>query len=205
MFSGRISDIWSAPTSSNTVFRVNLFILYLCHMTCRTTTNSLRELLYALSYDNLVRLNSAARCLCWSSGNQALPIHCACSETSFSRSKAKLDTICIQTFNGDRATMADSRAPETSTPQPLQGTTKEPAKLEHNVPFPQNIEKSKLDWLLQINEQFFGAELRTVVSNFQILPKFYLAPFYFPVVFKTFSNSLQFHCSSYFRASASRT
>ena len=58
--------------------------------------------------------------------------------------------------------MADSQPPKTST------TAKGPAVLEHDVPFPKDIEKSKLDWLLQINEQFFEAELRTVVSNFRI-------------------------------------
>ena len=54
---------------------------------------------------------------------------------------------------------------ETSTQPDLQTTQKEPATLTHDIPFPQDIEKSKLDWLLQINEQFFEAELRTVVSS----------------------------------------
>ena len=48
-------------------------------------------------------------------------------------------------------------------------TAQGPATLQHNVPLPKDLEKSKLDWLLQINEQFFEAELRTVVSNFSIL------------------------------------
>ena len=36
--------------------------------------------------------------------------------------------------------------------------------LTHNVPPPISFEKSKLDWLLAINEQYFEAELRTVVT-----------------------------------------
>ena len=38
--------------------------------------------------------------------------------------------------------------------------------LKHDVPPPLDFEKSKLDWLLAINEQYFEAELRTVVSIF---------------------------------------
>ena len=37
--------------------------------------------------------------------------------------------------------------------------------LTHNVPPTLSFEKSKLDWLLAINEQYFEAELKTVVSN----------------------------------------
>ena len=64
--------------------------------------------------------------------------------------------------------MAESlpTTPKTSTQPSSQTTQNEPVILQHDVPFPQDIEKSKLDWLLQINEQFFEAELRTVVSNF---------------------------------------
>ena len=40
--------------------------------------------------------------------------------------------------------------------------------LTHNVPPPMSFEKSKLDWLLAINEQYFEAELQTVVSIFSI-------------------------------------
>ena len=36
--------------------------------------------------------------------------------------------------------------------------------LTHNVPPPISFEKSKLDWLLAINEHYFEAELRTVVT-----------------------------------------
>ena len=47
-------------------------------------------------------------------------------------------------------------------------TTKseEDMPLKHDVPPPFDFEKSKLDWLLAINEQYFEAELRTVVSTF---------------------------------------
>ena len=41
--------------------------------------------------------------------------------------------------------------------------------LKHDVAPPFNFEKSKLDWLLAINEQYFKAELRTVVSIFLII------------------------------------
>ena len=46
---------------------------------------------------------------------------------------------------------------------PSESTT-EPAgegsmPLTHNVPPPMSFEKSKLDWLLAINEQYFEAEL----------------------------------------------
>ena len=53
--------------------------------------------------------------------------------------------------------------PCSSKEQEPQGATSKPT-LFHNIPIPQNLDKSKLDWLLQINEQFFEAELRTVVS-----------------------------------------
>ena len=64
--------------------------------------------------------------------------------------------------------MAESQAPDISTQQDQPTTTKEHTVLEHDVPFPKDIEKSKLDWLLQINEQFFEVELRTVVSISQL-------------------------------------
>ena len=61
------------------------------------------------------------------------------------------------------------QTPSKASTQPdLPSAQKEPAILKHDVPLPQDIEKSKLDWLLQINEQFFEAELRTVVSSFLI-------------------------------------
>ena len=40
-----------------------------------------------------------------------------------------------------------------------------PPPLSHNVPPPQDMSKSKLDWLLQINEDYFQEQLKTVVSN----------------------------------------
>ena len=80
--------------------------------------------------------------------------------------------FAFRTLSETEATMADSKVttPSTSTQQDPKEQTKEPATLVHNVPLPQDMEKSKLDWLLQINEQFFEAELRTVVSHFLILP-----------------------------------
>ena len=69
--------------------------------------------------------------------------------------------------------MATSKASEvqpcSSGEQVPQGVGSKPTTLTHNIPIPQNLDKSKLDWLLQINEQFFEAELRTVVSTFPIL------------------------------------
>ena len=40
-----------------------------------------------------------------------------------------------------------------------------PPPLSHKVPPPQDMSKSKLDWLLQINEDYFQDQLKTVVSN----------------------------------------
>ena len=50
----------------------------------------------------------------------------------------------------------------TSTIKPAE----EVLPLKHDVPPPLDFEKSKLDWLLAINEQYFEAELQTVVSTF---------------------------------------
>ena len=65
--------------------------------------------------------------------------------------------------------MASSQVTEvqlcSSKEQEPQGASSKPSTLSHNIPIPQNLDKSKLDWLLQINEQFFEAELRTVVST----------------------------------------
>ena len=71
-----------------------------------------------------------------------------------------------------------STEPSTSAPGP--------ATLQHNVPLPKDLEKSKLDWLLQINEQFFEAELRTVVSNFQFSP---ISIILSPLEYQDFSNN----------------
>ena len=43
-------------------------------------------------------------------------------------------------------------------------TTEGDMPLKHDIPPPISFEKSKLDWLLAINEQYFEAELQTVVS-----------------------------------------
>ena len=45
---------------------------------------------------------------------------------------------------------------------PGKGTTKR-MTASHNVPPPPDIERSKLDCLLQINEDYFEEQLRTVV------------------------------------------
>ena len=50
-----------------------------------------------------------------------------------------------------------------STSKQKEGAT---MPLTHDVPAPLSFEKSKLDWLLAINEQYFEAELKTVVSYF---------------------------------------
>ena len=57
--------------------------------------------------------------------------------------------------------------------------------LTHNVPPPLSFEKSKLDWLLAINEQYFEAELKTVVSiNFQFT--FYTFLFHINLLFTAY-------------------
>ena len=68
--------------------------------------------------------------------------------------------------------MASSQVKEVkpcSSKDQQEGSTTEPPVLSHNVPVPHNLDKSKLDWLLQINEQFFEAELRNMVSSFNLL------------------------------------
>ena len=51
---------------------------------------------------------------------------------------------------------------------PSEETTKK-MKSSHQVPPPMDMERSKLDWLLQINEEYFEEQLRTVVSEFILL------------------------------------
>ena len=51
---------------------------------------------------------------------------------------------------------------------PSEETTKR-MKSSHQVPLPMDMERSKLDWLLQINEEYFEEQLRTVVSRFILL------------------------------------
>ena len=56
--------------------------------------------------------------------------------------------------------------PETSTEQTEgEGESGGPPPLSHTVPPPQDMSRSKLDWLLQINEDYFQDQLKTVVSN----------------------------------------
>ena len=57
-----------------------------------------------------------------------------------------------------------STATEQTTEVETEGESRKPP-LSHNVPPPQNMNRSKLDWLLQINEDYFKDQLRTVVSN----------------------------------------
>ena len=51
---------------------------------------------------------------------------------------------------------------------PSEETTKR-MKSSQQVPLPMDMERSKLDWLLQINEEYFEEQLRTVVSRFKLL------------------------------------
>ena len=57
-----------------------------------------------------------------------------------------------------------STATEQTTEVETEGESRRPP-LSHSVPPPQNMNRSKLDWLLQINEDYFEDQLRTVVSN----------------------------------------
>ena len=58
-------------------------------------------------------------------------------------------------------------APQLSTQQTTTEGGEESGKppLSHHVPLPQNMECSKLDWLLQINEDYFKEQLKSVVSK----------------------------------------
>ena len=62
--------------------------------------------------------------------------------------------------------MADAH-PSTETEQATGVETEEESQptLSHKVPPPQDMDRSKLDWLLQINEDYFEDQLRTVVSD----------------------------------------
>ena len=51
---------------------------------------------------------------------------------------------------------------------PSEETTKR-MKASHHIPPPMDMEHSKLDWLLQINEEYFEEQLKTVVSRFILL------------------------------------
>ena len=62
------------------------------------------------------------------------------------------------------------------------GTSKR-IKAYHNIPLPQDIECSKLDWLLQINEEYFEEHLRTVVSGFLFIA-------YVPLLISSYSTNV---------------
>ena len=62
------------------------------------------------------------------------------------------------------------------------GTSKR-MKASHNVPLPQDMECSKLDWLLQINEEYFEEQLRTVVSGFLFIA-------YVPLLISSYSTNV---------------
>ena len=51
---------------------------------------------------------------------------------------------------------------------PSEETTKR-MKSSQQVPLLMDMERSKLDWLFQINEEYFEEQLRTVVSRFILL------------------------------------
>ena len=57
--------------------------------------------------------------------------------------------------------------PKASSEQATEGESESggPPPLSHTVPPPQDMSQSKLDWLLQINEDYFQDQLKTVVSN----------------------------------------
>ena len=57
-----------------------------------------------------------------------------------------------------------STVTEQTTAVETEGESRKPP-LSHNMPPPQNMDRSKLDWLLQINEDYFEDQLKTVVSN----------------------------------------
>ena len=61
--------------------------------------------------------------------------------------------------------MAEAKAPAQSTSA---STTAKKVQFAHTVPPPQDMNRSKLDWLLLINEEYFQEELKTVVCNFQL-------------------------------------
>ena len=90
--------------------------------------------------------------------------------------------------------MATSKASEvqpcSSKEQEPQEASSKPTTLTHNIPIPQNLDKSKLDWLLQINEQFFEAELRTVVSTFPILDLLYIFTPLFSTIHSILNSSI---------------
>ena len=80
-------------------------------------------------------------------------------------------------FKSDR--MAE-KLPETYIQQmAAEEETKEggPPPLSHGVPPPQDMDRSKLDWLLRIIEDYFKEQLKTVVSKFIPMRSY---PFFYP-------------------------
>ena len=61
--------------------------------------------------------------------------------------------------------MAEAHPPTETEQSTAVETEGESQPLSHNVPPPQSMSRSKLDWLLQINEDYFEDQLKTVVSN----------------------------------------
>ena len=61
--------------------------------------------------------------------------------------------------------MAEAKAPAQQTSA---STTAKKVQFAHTVPPPQDMDQSKLDWLLLINEEYLQEELKTVVCNFQL-------------------------------------
>ena len=97
-----------------------------------------------------------------------------------SPAKTKIDAILCSFPVGFTSDRMAEKLPETSTQQPAaEEEAKEggPPPLSHRVPPPQDMDHSKLDWLLQINEDYFEEQLKTVVSK-DILMRSY--PFSYP-------------------------
>ena len=59
--------------------------------------------------------------------------------------------------------MAEAKTPALTTSA---STSAKKVRFAHTVPPPQDMNQSKLDWLLVINEEYFEEELKTVVCSF---------------------------------------
>ena len=105
------------------------------------------------------RKNVTARCHC---------SFCACA----SGFPAKIASDTILALDLTQLTRVSTMAAKTPSESTSEQTGEGSMPLSHNVPPPLSFEKSKLDWLLAINEQCFEAELKTVVSNSAHLPTF---------------------------------
>ena len=88
---------------------------------------------------------------------------------------------------------------ETQSEQLTEGTGESsgPPPLSHKVPPPQDMSKSKLDWLLQINEDYFQDQLKTVVSNISTSYPSFLA-YWFNLHSKVRHNFSEFYQFYYF-------